>query len=379
MSGQVHNLVMERAVYPSQNSRLASLDFSLPADLEAAQPPETRGLSRDQVRLMVSYLGSDQVVHSEFPCLAEFLRPGDVLVINTSGTLKAALNARKSDGMPFELHLSTRLQGGLWVVELRQSAQEATLPYLSARAGEVYHLPGGGQVTLHVAYQGRSGSQPALLAQTRLWVASLELPLAVETYLEQYGFPIRYKYVHNEWPISYYQNVYATEMGSAEMPSAGRAFTPELITKLVAQGIQFAPLILHTGVASLGDDELPYEEYYRIPAATARVVNNARRSGGRVIAIGTTSVRALETTTAPDGLVHPAEGWTDLLISPHRRLRSVDGLLTGFHEPRSTHLSMMLAMAGYDHLLRAYSEALSARYLWHEFGDLHLALPAPTY
>ena len=187
---QEHSLVMEKTrhvsrVFPSQRSSLASLDFSLPRDLEAGRPPETRGLSRDQVRLMVSQLGSDRVVHSDFPCLDEFLRAGDVLVINTSGTLKAALNALRPDGTPFELHLSTRLPAGLWVVELRQPAPEATLPYLSARAGEVYHLPGGGQVTLHVPYQGRSGSQPARSAQTRLWVASLELPLLVEAYLEQ--------------------------------------------------------------------------------------------------------------------------------------------------------------------------------------------------
>jgi S-adenosylmethionine:tRNA ribosyltransferase-isomerase len=164
-------------------------------------------------------------------------------------------------------------------------------------------------------------------------------------------------------------------MGSAEMPSAGRAFTPELITRLIAQGVQFAPLILHTGVASLEEHEPPYEEYYRVPAASARLINNARAAGRRILAVGTTSVRALETVADTDGSVHAGEGWTDVIITPQRGLHAVDGLLTGLHEPRSSHLSMLSALAGFDHLRKAYGEALSQGYLWHEFGDLHLILP----
>ena len=158
------------------------------------------------------------------------------------------------------------------------------------------------------------------------------------------------------------------------MPSAGRAFTPELITRLVARGVQVAPLLLHTGVASLEDHEPPYEEYYEIPAASARLINQARREGRRVIAVGTTVVRALETVVA-DGEVHPGQGWTGLVITPQRRLRAVSGLLTGLHEPRASHLAMLAALAGEAHLRLAYAEALRERYLWHEFGDLHLILP----
>ncbi len=169
--------------------------------------------------------------------------------------------------------------------------------------------------------------------------------------------------------------VYATEVGSAEMPSAGRAFTSELITQLVARGVKIAPLILHTGVASLEDHELPYEEFYRVPLETARTVNVARATGKRVVAVGTTAVRALETVADEEGTVHPAEGWTNLIITPRRGLSVVDAMLTGLHEPRSSHLAMLGALVGREHLRLAYAEALREGYLWHEFGDLHLILP----
>jgi S-adenosylmethionine:tRNA ribosyltransferase-isomerase len=181
--------------------------------------------------------------------------------------------------------------------------------------------------------------------------------------------------VPERWPIEYYQTVYATEPGSAEMPSAGRAFTPELITALVARGIGIAPLVLHTGVASLESHEPPYEEYFRVPAETARAINAARTAGGRLIAVGTTVVRALETAAEPDGTVHPGEGWTRLVITPQRGVHAIDGILTGWHEPEASHLSMLEAIAGRRHLEVAYAAALEGRYLWHEFGDLHLILP----
>lgn len=205
--------------------------------------------------------------------------------------------------------------------------------------------------------------------------ANLHLPAVLDDYLARYGFPIRYSYVKQHWPLSYYQTVYVTEMGSAEMPSAGRAFTPELLTQLVARGVHVAPLILHTGVASLEDYEPPHEEFYRVPLETARVVNMARTAGNRVVAVGTTVVRALETVADEEGAVHPGQGWTGLVITPQRGLRAIDGLLTGLHEPRATHLAILEALAGPGHLQRAYAEAIQRGYLWHEFGDLHLILP----
>lgn len=371
--GLKERLASVPAAWPAEAAQpLPSLDFELPAELEADAPPEARGVPRDGVRLLVSHLSENRVVHSRFSQVADFLQAGDVLVINTSGTLNAALAAGREDGTALEVHLSTQLPAGLWTVELRQPAASergATAPFYHGRAGETLSLPAGAALTLLAPYH------PPAADRTRLWVASLRLRGAVVPYLEQHGFPIRYGYVRQAWPSAYYQTVYATEPGSAEMPSAGRAFTPELITRLVARGVAFAPLVLHTGVASLEDHEPPYEEYYRVPAASARVVNAARREGRRVIAVGTTAVRALETVAGDDEMVHPGEGWTNLVITPSRRLRVVNGLLTGLHEPRASHLQMLAALAGEAHLRLAYAEALRERYLWHEFGDLHLLLP----
>ena len=178
-----------------------------------------------------------------------------------------------------------------------------------------------------------------------------------------------------------YQTVFATEPGSAEMPSAARPFTADLVTRLVSHGVQIAPLLLHTGVASLEDHEPPYEEYFRVTADTAERVNAARRAGRRVVAVGTTVVRALETVSDERGQASPGEGWTSLVVTPDRPLRSVTGMITGFHEPRATHLAMVervMAAAGAarpaSHLERAYREAQQSAYLWHEFGDSHLII-----
>lgn len=350
---------------------LPLLNFTLPVDLEASEPPEARGLRRDEVRLMVSHIATNQVTHTRFRQLGDFLEPGDLLVINTSGTLNAALPARRQDGRAFELHLSTHLPSKRWVVEMRayQDEQEKTTgPFYAIQPGETFALPVGGRVTLHEPYI------PDQIAP-RLWLASLDLPAPLHSYLATHGFPIRYSYVKEGWPLSYYQTVYATEMGSAEMPSAGRAFTPELLTGLIARGVQIAPLLLHTGVASTEHNEPPYEEYYRVPEPTARLVNAAHAAGQRVIAVGTTVVRALESVTDTQGRTSAGEGWTSVVITPRRGIHAVNGLLTGLHEPLSTHLAMLETLAGRAHLDVTYREALQQRYLWHEFGDLHLILP----
>ncbi len=361
---------LDREKLTGYETRLA---FELPPELEASEPPEARGLARDEVRLMVSYLADNRVIHSCFRNIAEFLDAGDLLVINTSGTMNAAIKASRANGMPLELHLSTHLPADLWVVEARAFSGKTTKPFYDMQAGEQLQLDGGAQAILHRPYlhKQRAGRSSV----HRLWIATLDMPCPVEEYVGQYGYPIRYSYVKESWPLSYYQTVYATERGSAEMPSAGRAFTPELITRLVAKGVQIAPLILHTGVASLEAHEPPYEEYYRVPLETARMVNAAHESGKRVIAVGTTVVRALETVTDATGTVHPGKGWTDLVVTPQRGIHSINGLLTGLHEPQASHLFMLEALAGREHLSIAYHEALRERYLWHEFGDLHLILP----
>jgi len=349
--------------------RMNTLDFLLPPELEATEPPEARGLARDEVRLMVSHYTDNRVEHTRFRAIGDYLSEGDLLVINTSGTLNAALNAIRADGTKLELHLSTHLPADMWIVEVRIQKGKSTMPFLYMHAGETLRLPGDAEVTLHAPYQRTDGSI------SRLWLATLRLPYELMTYLEQYGFPIRYSYVKEGWPNSYYQTVYVTEMGSAEMPSAGRAFTPTLMTRLAARGIHIAPLLLHTGVASLESHEPPYEEFYRVSSETARMVNAAHSAGKRVVAVGTTVVRALETVTDSDGVTHPGEGWTRLVITPQRGMHAANAMLTGLHEPKATHLAMLEALASRGHLTIAYHEALRERYLWHEFGDLHLLLP----
>jgi S-adenosylmethionine:tRNA ribosyltransferase-isomerase len=226
-------------------------------------------------------------------------------------------------------------------------------------------LPGGGAAELLVPY-GSPG---------RLWVANLRLPIRVDSWLAKHGRAIRYRYVPVDWPLASYQTVFAIEPGSAEMPSAARPFSAELVADLVSRGVAVAPLLLHTGVSSLEDHELPYPEYFRVPATTARLVNHVRAEGGRVIAVGTTAVRALETVADDRDQVHPGEGWTATVITPERGVCVVDGLITGWHEPAASHLALLETVAGRSLLRAAYGEALAARYRWHEFGDSHLILP----
>ena len=363
--------------------------FELPAELEAAEPPEARGLRRDEVRLLVSDLEHDAIEHARFGDLSRWLSPGDLLVVNTSGTLNAAVAAVSDAGAAFEIHLSTQLPGGFWSVEVRRPGSEgaASLPFTDARAGTSFRLPAGGEITLLAPYPLTS-----ITSRSRLWIAALQIPSPVVPYLEAHGVPIRYGYVSQSWPAAMYQTVFATEPGSAEMPSAGRPFTPEMVTRLVSRGIEIAPVLLHTGVASLESHEPPFEELYRVPRRTAERVTAARRAGHRVIAVGTTVVRALETVTDERGDTFPGEGWTSLVITPDRPVRSVTGLITGLHEPRATHLALLERVAsvapddgrpasgivasvcGRCHLERAYAEARQRGYLWHEFGDSHLIL-----
>lgn len=348
---------------------------ALPAHLEAAEPPEARGLTRDAVRLLVSSVETDAIHHARFSDLPRFLSPGDLLVVNTSGTLNAALTAWSGDE-PFELHLSTRLPGDVWVVEVRRPGPVASVPYRGARAGTTFALADGGRIRLLAPYPFDTA-----IETSRLWAATLQLHEPLLQYLERFGRPIRYGYVKDDWPSAMYQTVFATEPGSAEMPSAARPFTTQLVTRLVASGIQFAPLLLHTGVASLEDHEPPYEEYFRVPAETADRINATRRARGRVVAVGTTVIRAIETVTDARGTTFPGEGWTSLVVTPEQPLRGVNGMITGLHEPRATHLAMVaqaVAAAGSRdpsaHLERAYRAAREAGYLWHEFGDSHLII-----
>jgi S-adenosylmethionine:tRNA ribosyltransferase-isomerase len=336
---------------------MSALTFTVPRPLEATRPP----VRRDGVRLLVaSAAGID---HVRFHELGGHLRAGDLLVINISATLPAALSGVRADGSRVRVHISTRVPGrdDRWrVLELRTPDGARPVP------GQI-----GEQIAVHDA---RLTLTAPYTEGRRLMVARHDAGEPFDALMHQYGEPIRYGYADGCWPLDAYQTVYASEPGSAEMPSAGRPFSRELLIGLLARGIAIAPLTLHCGVSSPERHEPPYPEPYAVPEATARRVNETRRAGGRVIAVGTTVVRALETVAGADGRLRPGAGWTDVVITPERGVIAVDGLITGWHEPEASHLDMLEAIAGRELLSASYEQALRHRYLWHEFGDSHLIL-----
>jgi S-adenosylmethionine:tRNA ribosyltransferase-isomerase len=337
------------------------LDFELPDDLAATAPPPRR----DRVRLLVA--GRASIRHRQFAQIGEALEPGDLLVVNTSATLAAAVDGRRTDGRAVTVHFSTALDDGGWLVELRP-ATNATGPLRDVVAGERVELPDGVVLSAVLPFLG-GGSQ------SRLWRADVSVEGGVEGYLARVGRPIRYAYVPGTYPLADYQTVFARRPGSAEMPSAARPFTAEIVTDLVVRGVVLAPVLLHTGVSSLETGEPPLPERFDVPEATARLANLTRASGRRVIAAGTTVTRALEASTDIDGTVRARSGWTDLVLGPERPARVVNGLITGWHAPGASHLRLLEAVAGEALVARAYAAALRHRYLWHEFGDSCLLLP----
>ncbi|WP_328729660.1 S-adenosylmethionine:tRNA ribosyltransferase-isomerase [Streptomyces jietaisiensis] len=405
--------------------------WSVPEELSARVPAERRGpgLGRDAVRLLVSR--GTEVTHHAFVELPGLLRAGDLLLVNTSPTLAAAADGRLGSDRVV-VHFSTRGEDGRWAVELRApDGRGTTRPRAGGPAGVVVELAEGVRLVLEEplaagserlwwaravasgARDGRVRGGNALGgnalgggphdggahdgdatgtdardggtadAGTRDGGAAGRVVRPSEVVdvpglLRRHGRPIRYAYTERDQPLSAYQTVFALPgadgAGSAEMPSAARPFTPRLVAELVSRGVQFAPLTLHTGVASAEAYEPPYPERFAVPEASARLVNAARAGGGRVVAVGTTAVRAVESAAGADGIVRACAGWTDLVVTPGRGVRVVDGLLTGLHEPEASHLLMLEAVAGREAVERGYEEALAGRYLWHEFGDTHLLL-----
>ncbi|MFF5157303.1 S-adenosylmethionine:tRNA ribosyltransferase-isomerase [Streptomyces sp. NPDC000348] len=340
----------------------------VPEELSARVPVEQRGpgLERDSVRLLVSR--GTAVSHHAFVELPRLLRAGDLLVVNTSPTLAAAVGGWIGPARVV-VHFSTRGDDGRWAVELRDpDGRGTTRARAGAPAGTEVRLAGGARLVLE---------EPLSARGERLWWARVSRD--VFGVLREHGRAIRYAYTERDQPLSAYQTVFALPSpdgaGSAEMPSAGRPFTTRMVAELVSRGVQFAPVTLHTGVASGEAHEPPYPERFVVPEASARLIGAVRAGGGRVIAVGTTAVRAVESAAGADGAVRARAGWTDLVVTPERGVRVVDGLLTGLHEPEASHLLMLEAVAGRAAIDRGYEEALRGRYLWHEFGDVHLVLP----
>ncbi|MFI6280654.1 S-adenosylmethionine:tRNA ribosyltransferase-isomerase [Streptomyces sp. NPDC050988] len=369
----------------------------VPEELSARVPAEQRGkgLDRDAVRLLVSR--GTEVSHHGFAELPGLLRAGDLLIVNTSPTLAAAVDGRIGHARVV-VHFSTRGDDGRWAVEVRDpDGRGTTRARAGGPAGTEVRLPGDVRLVLEEPLTGRSPrlwwgrvSEPGgqvsesggRLPQPDRPGPEADVPSPeadVLGLLGRHGRPIRYSYTERDQPLSAYQTVFALPSadgaGSAEMPSAARPFTARLVAALVSRGVQFAPVTLHTGVASAEAHEPPYPERFAVPETSARLINAAGAGDGRVVAVGTTAVRAVESATGADGVVRAAKGWTDLVVTPERGVRVVDGLLTGLHEPEASHLLMLEAVAGRAAVDRGYDAALRGRYLWHEFGDVHLILP----
>jgi S-adenosylmethionine:tRNA ribosyltransferase-isomerase len=346
------------------------LDIDVPDERIADRPIEAEGARRDEVRMLVAHRGTGDLTHARALDLPAHLDAGDVLVVNTSPTLPAAVPAYDRS---LVVHFSTDLGRGRWVVEVREPCGLGSRPH-PVDHGQAIPLAGGAVVRL------RRPHSPPVEGASRLWEADLLTPVPLSAWLAGEGRPIRYGCATTAWPIDDYQTIFASPasgvpgLGSAEMPSAARPFTPELVAALIAAGVVLAPITLHTGVSSLESHEPPYAERYRVPAETARLVNQAHDAGHRVIAVGTTAARALE-TDASDGVARAGDGWTELVITPERGLEVVDGIISGWHEPEASHLLLMEAVAGRPLLEASYAAALAEGYRWHEFGDIHLVLP----
>jgi S-adenosylmethionine:tRNA ribosyltransferase-isomerase len=341
-----------------------SIDFALPEANVGNKPAEIRGSGRDDVRMMVTKRATGSIEHAAFSAIGRHLRPGDALVVNTSGTVPSAVDGWSADGTRVKVHFASPISGRLWAVEVRSLTDGGGTVPGPDWSPRTIRLAGG--ATLHLLARNTTSS--------RLWHAEVEGVSDVVSYLLVHGEPIRYS-PGPALPIEDYQTVFSAEPGSAEMPSAARPFTAELVISLITRGVVVVPVTLHAGISSYEDDEWPGDERYHVSEHAAAVLNAIRESGGRVIATGTTVVRALETVADSNGVVHPGRGITDTVVTPLTGLRAVDGMLTGWHEPRSSHLTMMEAFLDRDALDEVYREALETGYLWHEFGDLLLILP----
>lgn len=340
---------------------VAAFNFALPPELNAAAPPERRGLRRDHVRLLVLDRATGAAAHSRFDRLGEFLRSGDLIVLNNSRTLPAVLSATGPDGLPVEVRLAHRLGADRWRALLVSPA--------GVRVGMDLMLPEG----LGATVTEHNPEEPlSVIRFSRSGVALYDS-------LYRIGQPVRYEYIEEPWDLEYYQNVFASVPGSVEMPSAGRAFTWELLLGLRRRGIGVAFLSLHAGLSYFLDDRWAKDprytpEEFAIPAETAEAITRARRSGGQVIAVGTTVVRALESAGLTDGEMRPQSGWASLFIRQGFPLQVVNGLITGLHEPEATHLDLLSAFMDPERLREGYRQAIDRGYLWHEFGDVNLIL-----
>ncbi|RHW42059.1 S-adenosylmethionine:tRNA ribosyltransferase-isomerase [Neobacillus notoginsengisoli] len=335
-----------------------SIAFHLPLSLNASAPPERRGVRRDHVRMMVLSKETGHACHDQFYHLDRYLASGDVLVLNNSRTIPAILKGRAaSTSLELEIRLARKIDDRRWhalLVSTEGVKEGETIVFSAQLQGVVEKTTPDSPLSM-IRFS-KSGTS-----------------LFNEIY--SIGEPVRYEYIEDPWDLDYYQTVFASHPGSVEMPSAGRAFTWEMLFKLRKKGVKITFIQLHTGLSYFLNDRWDHHpskntEQYIVPTESWNEIISAKLSGKRVIAAGTTVVRALETAIETNEL----SGWTNLYIHPGYQLKVADGILTGLHEPEASHLAMLSAFISQEKLCQAYQEAVEEKYLWHEFGDMNLIL-----
>lgn len=338
-------------------------DFYLPEELIAQEPLE----KRDASRLMVLNRSTGLIQSRRFTDILEYLNSGDMLVVNETKVLPARIyGQRKNTGAKIEVLLLKQLQDNQWETLVK--------PGKKVKVGDILDFSDNGQVLMEaevIDYTDAGGrvlkfSYSGKFLELLDRIGSMPLPPYIKKELQD---------------KDRYQTVYAQQEGSAAAPTAGLHFTPELLQSVQQKGVHLAKILLHVGLGTFRpvqvDDVREHQmhaEYYEINTQTAQLINDTRQKGGRIIAVGTTTVRTLETAADGNGYVHPGSGWTDIFIYPGYKYKCIDGLITNFHLPKSTLLMMVSALAGKEKILEAYNMAVNQRYRFFSFGDAMLII-----
>lgn len=336
-------------------SRTSHYDFDLPVDLIAQQPTERRGDSR----LMVVNRSTGEISHRQFSDLLELIPAGDALVINTTRVFRARLLGLRDNGANAEILLLRPLGESMWEAMVHPGGK--LKPGRIVRIAEDFE------------------AEVLSTTERRTRVVQLNSKLPIDAAIEKYGhipLPPYITRADQASDVERYQTVYAKESGSVAAPTAGLHFTPDLLDSLESKGVRRADLILHVGAGTFRPvetehpaDHVMHEESYTLPARAAAVLNETREAGGKIWAVGTTSVRTLESAIDDDGLFREKSADTRIFIRPPYEFRGVDRVITNFHLPRSTLIMLVAAFAGYELTMRAYAEAIAARYRLYSYGD----------
>ena len=341
--------------------KTADFYYDLPEELIAQTPMEPR----DQSRLLVCHKDTGSLEHRVFRDLPEYLRKGDVLVINQTKVIPARLlGVKEATGVPVEFLLLKRLNQTDWetIVHPARRLKPGTLCSFGGgllRAEILGSVAETGGRTVRFLYEG-----------------------VFEELLDRLGEMPLPPYIHEKLQEKdRYQTVYATHEGSAAAPTAGLHFTPELLNRIRDMGVTIVPILLHVGLGTFRpvkvhtiESHVMHAEYYEVTPEAAERINTARQKGGRIVCVGTTSVRTLETVTDEMGVIHPGHGETNIFITPGKPFHAVDALITNFHLPESTLLMLVSAFMGREQALAAYQEAVKEKYRFFSFGDAMLIM-----